>query len=693
MRSILRRAMPGARRRSLLIVVSCSCALPAHAWAQDTADEPTRLETIEVRANPFGKTADELVQPVDVLTGADLDRKRRDTIGETLETQPGVSTSDFGPGAGRPVIRGQAGARVEILENGIGSMDAADVSPDHAVTVDPAHATQIEVLKGPATLLYGSGASAGVVNIIDERLPTEVVEGFDGSAEASYGSNASSRNSAAALGFGRGRHMLRGDYAKRKADDYDIPGNSANDGNGSDGVLSNSATESESGSLSYGYIDGASSVALSVGRFDTRYGLPVEDAAFIDMSQTRYDLQGMLDQPTSWLDSLKLRAGYGDYEHTEFEAPGEPGTMFRNRQHQQRIEAVHAALAGWRGVFGVQQSYRDFQAIGEEAFVPPATTRQLGVFLVEERPYHLGKFELGARIGRDSNQPDGNVERTYTPHSLSAGSVFDLGEHYHLKAYVTRAQRSPAIEELYAFGPHGATGTFERGDNGLRKETATNFEVGLDRHGERFEWQASVYYETFNDYVFLQEVDAGLNADGSGTAASDGEADRVDEEGQFDPAAELLLVNHTQADAKFYGFELQAAYAILTGPMQLHVNAFADRVRGKLEPGANLPRITPARYGIGLDAERGVIAGSLTLTRVESQRDLAPLETPTGAYNLLSADLSYEFSLRESGVAKSQIYVRGRNLLDEEARRATSFLKDIAPMPGASVLAGVRLAF
>ncbi|MGQ0528377.1 MAG: TonB-dependent receptor [Panacagrimonas sp.] len=647
------------------------------------------LETITITADPFARTADELVQPAEILSGEALDRRRGASLGETLEHELGVSSTDFGRGAGRPVIRGQGGPRVLMLENGIASMDASDVSADHEVSIDPAHAEQIEILKGPATLMYGSSASAGVVNVVDGGLPSEVTEGLASSLRGSFGSNADERSAAGRLAYGFGGTQLHLDGAFLEADDYDIDGNSAVDGSGNDGRLLNSAVEKSSGSVSAARFGEAGSLAASYARYETEYGLPVEEEAFIDLEQERIDLEGRWLRPFQGVDSLRLRAARGDYEHTEFEAPGEPGTVFKNDQTDARFELVHAPLAGWRGVLGVQTRDREFQAIGEEAFVPSTDTRALGVFLLEERATSFGRVELGLRTDRDRAEPqDGvNPDRRFTPFSASAGVLFELNAHYHLKLYVTRAERSPVSEELYSFGPHLATASFERGDDALDIETASNFEIGIDRHGGPLGWRVNLYRQDVAEYIVQNEVDAGLNADGSGAAASDGEADRVDEEGLFDPDGELLLLDYRAADARFWGAEGELTYAWQVGATELRARAFGDLARGRLDQGGNLPRITPARVGLGLHAHRGPWSTSLDLTRVDAQDRVASLETRTDGYSMLSVDADYQLPLSGASV---RLFLRGRNLLDEDARRHTSFIKDFAPLPGASVVAGLE---
>lgn len=656
-------------------------------------DAHLRIDEVIVTASPLRRTVDELVQPVVVLGGEDLDRLRRGTLGETLESQPGVSTTDFGAGAGRPVIRGMAGPRVEMLENGMSAMDVSDLSPDHAVTISPAQARQVEILKGPATLLYGNSASGGVVNVDNGRLPTQRIDGLHGALDASYGDNGDEGNVSGEANYGNGPHLLHLDLGWREAQDYDIPDAAGVDGSGSRSTLANSELRAKSGAGSYSYISNDGDVfGVSGSRFETTYGLPVEETAFIDMKQTRFDTQMLLMKPFAGFDSLKLRAGSSDYTHTEFEAPGEPGTVFDNVQYQGRIEAVHAPLAGFHGVIGTQFNWRDFSAVGEEAYVPSVVTRQLGLFFLEEKPYSLGKLEFGARVERSDNTPhDGYPDRNFTPLSVSLGSSFDVGDDSHLKLYASRSERAPTPEELYAFGPHAATATFERGHVDADKEVANNIELGFDHHAGPWTFDGSVYYNRIQNYLYAAEVDQGFNADGSGAGGSDGLADRVDEEGTLADDGELLLIDYRQADVRLYGFEAEARYALpLNGPVQAYLRAFGDRVWAERTNGDPLPRIAPLRYGLGLDAHWQALGGSLDLTRVAKRSDVDALETPTSAYTLLNADLDYRFvgSDDDGGVS---LYLRGRNLLDEDIRRATSFVKDAAPAPGRALFVGLRM--
>ena len=717
------------------LAIALSWSLPAQA--QQSEDDTGAVPTIVVEASPFKRSSEQLVQPVDVLSGEELERRRNGTIGDVLADRPGVSNASFGPGVGRPVIRGQGGPRVQILDNGIGTMDASSISADHAVSIDPQNAEQIEIIKGPATLIYGGGASAGLVNVVDDRLPDTVTPGLRAGGNFSYGSNADEKTRSAKLRYGIGQFQLGTQYSLRTAGDFSVPGfatrqhEASEDAHVDDGhdheeaadafnILENSSLRTESYGASSAWVGSRGMFGAAITRFETNYGVPghahehaheeeeheeeeesghSHEGVRIDLKQTRVDLRGKLYAPLRGFEALEARVGINDYQHREIEASGDIGTQFDVTEVEARVQLAHEPLGAWKGVTGLQVSDRDFEAIGAEAFVPPTRTRGLGWFVVEERPFGEGhRLELGGRVDRVEHEVDGvsnapfvQRDQGFTTYSLSAGSAFALGEHLHLRLNAQRAQRAPSTEELYAFGPHLATTSFERGDQSLDPETANNFELTLGRDNGRFTWEGSVYYNRINDYVYLQEIDSGLNADGSGTQASDGLADRVDETGQFDAEGELLLVNHQQRNAEFYGAEIQAGYKLLTsGPLKLNLRTFGDVVRGEFTSGGHLPRMTPARAGIGADARIGALTGDISYQRTVRQQRTAALETDTPGYDLLSADLGYVLKF---GGAQATFYLRGRNLLDEKIRLSTSFLKDVAPLPGRSIFTGLRIDF
>ncbi len=675
--------------------------LAGTTYAQPAPEtEPRALLEITVSASPLGRTADELVQPIVVLADEELANKRRSSIGETLEQELGVSTTDFGTGAGRPVIRGQAGPRVEVLNNGISTMDAASVSPDHAVSGNPLIASQIEILKGPATLLYGSGAIGGVINMINNRLPTEVSQGFNGQLEASAGSVAKENAVFGDFNLGAGNHQLHADITRTRASDYKIPGFADIDKDEEAGVkrLNNSFNRIEDGALSYTFVsDYGHSFGVAVSQYESRYGLPGhghhhededdhdddEIGPFVRLKQTRIDTQATLRDPFANIESLRFKLSSARYQHEEVETEEdgeEEITTFRNREYQGRIEAVHKPIAGWRGVIGAQLGHRDFITEGEEAFINNSErvlTRSTGIFVVEEYKTSFGKLEAGARIDRINHDPDGaNPSRSFTAYSGSAGVIYDISNDTHLKLAISHAERAPAIEELYAAGEHLATRTEEAGNLNLRKERANTIDLGIDHHMGRFDIEANVFYKQASDYIFFDIED-------------------------FDEDEELFIGEYKQADAKFYGYEAALNIALKqTGELRLSSRIFTDSVRGKFNDGeGNIPRMTPTRYGIGLHSHYRAITSGLNYTRVSTQDKVSRpvageiFETPTAGYDLLNADISWQLPTQFTGNTKSSLFVRGSNLLNADVRRATSFIKDVAPAPGRGIVVGFRSAF
>lgn len=664
------------------IAVALSCAGPVIA---DTVSEPDAahthpLATIVITADPFSRSSDQLIQPVEMLEGDALERARASSIGETLSQVPGITNSDFGRGAGRPVIRGQAGPRVQVLQNGLPTGDASDVSADHSVGLEPLQAQQVEILKGPATLLFGSGASAGVVNINDGRLNADPLDGIEARVGAAFNSVADEGSAHGSIDFGMGNTRLHLDAAWRDGDDYRAPLQGAD-------KVANSAVETESGAFSIAHSGRMGSAALSLSAYDSSYGLPAEEAAFIDLEQRRADLDLVLRSPFDGWQSIRLRGGLSDYEHTEFEEPGEAGSQFFNDQTDVRVEFRHEPVGGLDGVFGVQRRDREFVVIGEEAYVPPTDTRGVGVFLIETLPTAFGAVELGVRWDRDSVEVQGQPasRREFTPFSAAGGVTIDLGSQDHLKLYLSSSERSPVAEELFAFGPHLATASFERGYRGSDKETTRSVELSLDRHGGPLGWHINLFHQWVSDYIFQQSVDTGLNADGSGAGVADGVADRVDEDGNFDPAGELLLLDYQQADARLWGAELELGLGWNMADFEIHARLFGDWVRGRLDDGGDLPRITPPRVGLGLHLHRGQWAADLSWLQVLEQDQVSALETETDDYTLLGLQLDYGLPLAGGELG---LFLQGHNLLDEEALRHTSFIKDVAPLPGIGVSAG-----
>ncbi|MCC5884932.1 MAG: TonB-dependent receptor [Gammaproteobacteria bacterium] len=718
----------------------------AQSAASSAADSV--LPVIVVTADPIGgRTPDDLIQPISVLSGAALERRREATLGALLDGLPGVSNSDFGPGVGRPTVRGLQGSRVKVLEDGMGVADVSGEGADHAIAVDPARADQIEVFRGPSTLAYGSGAAGGVVNVRSWRFNPEFGDRPSVRGELRYGENGNDRQGY--VGFelpGSDELVFRADASLRRTSDFDISGFQQVDQTaGRRGKLVNSSLDTDSYSLTGLLRQDWGFVGIGVSRWDTEYGIPenfdarprdlggqADEFERIFADYDRFDLRGEFRQPFAGIEMARVKFSYTEFEmeevEFEFDRTPEGGELdetiveavFENDELDFRLELVHAPIGDWRGVFGFQFTERDFDADdprgGDRTFyVRPTTTRTAALFVIEERPMDFGRIELGARIERERASPDDVVgsrvpgvtltggeflalpeapgNRTFTPFSLSAGAIVELDPDHHLRASITRAERAPSPEQLYAFGRHSAAGTFEVGDVTLGKESYVNLELGVDRHTGPIRFDLSIFYNRVNDFIFLRSEDDGT---GSPVGVNDignraGEGATIGCEPGDGGLCRLRnqLVFNEQANAEFWGGEIGAVTDLVTGVNPVSLRFSADSVRGKLRSGGNLPRITPPRVGLGIDARFGEIDVSADFRRVFKQSRTGDAEDRTSGYNLLSFDVTWS----PAAFAGTEVFLRGRNLLNEDGRQHQSFFKEEAPIIGRAFIGGVRFNF
>lgn len=676
------------RRRAALAVATTAC-IPMLAHAQHA------LEEVVVTATPLETSAGELAQSVTVLTGQELDRARAMNLGETLETQLGMSASYFGTGASRPIIRGLAGARVRTMEDGIESMDVSTVSVDHAVGIDPLVAEQIEIFRGPTTLLYGSGAVGGVINTVTNRIPEAAPEdGFDAAFELRGDTVADERTVAFALDGGVEGFAWHLDAARRDTDDYEIPGLAAHEHEAHEeeegheepvrGVLENSELKLSSYSLGGSWLSDGGFFGIAVSGFETLYGVPghepheeqpvpgpgpgpADEDVRIDLAQTRVDLKGGwigLDGP---IDAINLRFGASDYEHVELEGEN-TGTRFENDAFEGRLELLHRPIGLWTGAFGMQVSERQFAAIGEEAFVPPVDTRSYGAFLVEQLETGPWSVSLGARYEVQEHEPAGAAAVDDTAASFSAAAVRELGADLALALNLASAERLPVAEELFANGPHLASGTIEIGDPSLSSETSRHLDVGLRKTAGELTWSMTAFVTAYDDFIFLRDT------------------------GVEDPDEALPIFEFSQQDAAFRGLEAEVFTPIATfGTGELDLRIFADYVEAELADGDKVPRIPPLRYGARVAWHTARFAIGLEATRYDDQDDTAPYEEPTEGYTLLGVD--FDWAIPTDGGMELRLFAKGSNLLDEDARRHTSLVKEIAPLPGRNFSLGLRAVF
>jgi iron complex outermembrane receptor protein len=670
--------------RTALAIAIAALLSPAAQAQQASRDAPARLETITVTADPLAGPGEELLQPAEVLAGPALDDRRGNTIGETVAGLIGVQSSSFGPGVGRPIVRGLDGPRVQVLSDGISSLDVSTLSVDHAVSIDPFLADQVEVLKGPNTLLYGSGAIGGVVNIRDGRIPDRPVEGIEARVELRADRVNDGRSGVGRIDAGNGRFAVHADWSDRSGDPYEGP----------DGVeIENTQSDTTSRALGFSLTGERGHIGLAFSAYDSLYGIPPEPEqgapvgssakqwvnadrpkggeglVELDLEQRRVDLDGRLREPFAGWERIDVRIGRNDYEHTEFvrdEDTGlrEAGTRFFNDAVEGRIEAVHQRLGAWRGAVGVQASRRDFEALGDEAFVPPSETREFGIFIVERAEFDPFSLELGARYDRQTIEPETGQRVRHTPVSLSAAGRWEFAPGVHASINLDRAQRAPQAEELFSDGPHEATATFEVGDPNLTEETANQVEFGLHWHGERAEARISAYHNRFDDFTFLADTD------------------EVEDD--------LPVRLWTQADARFIGFEAELKATLAENAWgRWDGRVFGDTVRGRLVDGGDLPRIAPARVGASLDWSFAGWRAGVDVVRTAEQDRVAPFESATDGYTLIDARVAW----RPTASGDWEVFVLGRNLTDQDARVHTSFIKDRAPLPGRNIALGIRAWF
>ena len=675
--------------RHVLLTAAAWSVLAAPALAQTvqpsaSPSDSTTLEDVIVTGAPYGVSQRAAVIATDVLDEQTLATAPSASLGDLLNGRPGVRSTDFAPGASRPVIRGLSGPRVQVLTNGIGLIDASSVSPDHAVATDPAEANRIEIIRGPSTLVYGGSAIGGVVNVLDGRIPTEIPEGgIDGVISGQVSSVDDGRG-----GFGRGtvgggNFAFNGDAVKRRTDDYEIPSPSISqrladaegiEREGGD-TQPNSYTDLEAWGVGGAYIGDKGFAGLSYKETDSEYGVVAEDSVFIKLNQERWDARGEYRFDRGPFSALRGSYGHADYTHTEFEDVGEPGTVFNSDGWEGRADLVQRARGGWNGAVGVQALSRDFEAIGEEAFVPTVGIEEIGVYTVQRLDLGDHGFEGGLRYDRRMLNAtplgeDAEVEREFDNWSGSVAGFLRPAPGLFLGLSLAHNQRAPSEVELFADGVHIATAAYETGDIDLDTEKVTTLEGTAHYDRGRLSGDLHLYHSWYDGFIDERAT---------------GEEFLFEEEDELFPVYQFV-----QTDSRFYGFEVEGAYALWEdGDRKLSLEGAADYVRAEtdLGPAARIPpwsatgRLawTTARYDASVEVRH---VG-------EQDRVANDFELPTDSYTLLNLAAA----VRPFSDRNVTVFAEARNLTDEEAREHASFLKDIAPLPGRNLRVGVAYRF
>ena len=653
------------------------------------AAENIELAPVSVTGNPLGASSDELIVPVSVLNGRELSLRRESTLGETLNGTPGVTATQFGPNASRPVIRGLDAERVKIMQNGIGILDASSLSFDHAVGIDPLIIEQIDVVRGPAALLYGGSAVGGVVNAIDNRIPTEKLYGIIGRAETRLGGAENTRNGAVVLDVGNGQFAIHGDAYQRKSSDLDIPGFAVSsrknklDGTPREnrGKLVNSASEGDGGALGASLTFDNGYVGLSYATLNNTYGVVAEEAVTIDMNSKRWDVASEFKDLDSIINRVKFRMAYTDYEHRELEG-AEVGTTFTNRGLEGSVEAGHRTInglsAGLNGVIGYQFNNSDFAALGEEAFVPSVNTQNKAVYLYEElalgNAEQKHKISFGGRLGhasvdsKDSAIFGAGQNNSFNPNSFALGGLYSINQNWSLTSNLSHNERAPSYFELYANGAHVATGQFEVGNTQFSKEKSNGIDAQIRWKDAKNSFNIGTYYTRFHNFIGLFDT------------------------GNIDAASGLPIAQFVAVPAVFKGLEAEGKFNISAN---WNLNLRGDYVKAKNKRNnQDLPRIAPLRLGAGLQYGLGNFTAKLDVLRAFKQSNTAENELETDSYTNVSAIVAYKLGqLFNSTKFKVELFAKANNLLNDEIREHASFLKDIAPAGERSLLFGARADF
>jgi iron complex outermembrane receptor protein len=684
---------------------------PQVSTAQDA-----RQDTIIVTAPGPERSADELIGNATGLDRDDILEVLAGSLGDTLADQPGTSTSFFGQGASRPVLRGLGAERVQVLTNGLGVIDASAASPDHQVAADGIDAEKIEILRGPAALAYGGQAIGGVVNVIDgliiEAKPTETT-----SADLFVASNSVNEGTelAAKGQVSSGPFVLTLSGSRRDFGNFEIPGfvesaplraleeaeeedHENNELEGEEhheeearGEAENSFLDTQTLSAGLSWIGEDAYWGIAIRQQTAEYGLPGhseheheheeegeaeedgEENPFIDLEQTRIDLRAGLSIDQGPLTKVSGALSIVDYDHTEFEAPGEAGTVYGADGIEGRLELDHA-IGGFAGAVGLQYLDKDLTASGEEAFITPTDTQSLGLFLYEAKDWESG---LGIEGGLRFEAVElTNSEAGSTDFNLFSGSI---GLHRHttvglfIGGQISLAERAPNESELFAFGEHLATSQFEIGDPGLSKERGLNLEGTARWRGERGGLGINLFMSDFQNFIFLTPANS--------------PPDGVD--------ADLPVFLFTQEDARFIGGEAYADYLVTDGPLGADwmLEASLDVVDAELDDGGSVPFLPPMTLKGSATADWGPLDITVALIHAAAQNDPGAGQLETDGYTAI--DLKAGLDLADMGLAPAgtEAFLEVRNATDEDIRYATSVLKDVLPAPGRNLRLGLRLAF
>ncbi len=689
-------------------IASLALIAPAIADDQPAGDDHAQPQSDIVVTALIPRSQNDILSGTSVIAGEALTQALRPTIGETLARQPGVSATSFGPNASRPILRGLQGDRIRILTDGIGSFDASGTSVDHAVAINPLNADRIEVLRGPAALLYGSSAVGGVVNVVDSRIPRRVPhETIHVEGNAGYGSAADERSLASKVALPLGeRFVVQMDGSYARSDDLRTGGAilapalqaqalATGDPDiaelaGLRGKLPNSAARTWEVAGGAAFIDAGGNLGVSFAHYDNLYGVPARytlqsgaesEMVRIAMKQDRADLRGEIGVHGPLIDTIRLRAGWADYRHSELDDDGSVGTTFFNKGLEARFEIVQARRGGWDGAVGAQLLDRDLNIVGAEKFLPRNNSRQIGLFTLQSLNLGDVRIEGGARYEHSDVSADADVQlgnlaylRRFDTVSASLGGSYQIIPGWRLGINLSRAVRAPTAEELFARGNHAGTQAFELGNPNFVPEKSWGGEATLRGQGPGYTVSASAYYTRFSDYIYDTIV-----------------ADNVCQAVNGGAALDFPCFQNRQADARYYGFEIEGDVQLAkVGDFTLSAHGLADYVRATVVGFGPAPRIPPLRTLGGLDLKSDRLTLRAEAEHAFAQNRVAGFETSTPGFTLVNASASWK---PFAGNDRTVLILAANNIFDVVARRHASFLKDDAPLAGRDIRLSAEFFF
>lgn len=644
-------------------------------WAHEE-----NLDEIEVATFDETQGLVDFVPSVTKLKGRELIKKRQTSVGDMLGGEAGVQSTNFGPNSSRPIIRGLDGDRIRILQNSLGTMDASTQSLDHAIPVDTLTIDQMEVIRGPMSLLYGSSAVGGVVNLVTNRIHYSYEEGFFAKFLTQGETVNNGLSNALHMNYGKNKWMFHVDGSTRNLGSQEIPRyarssklrNSDPIADEAKDKLPNSFNKQDNVAVAVSRIMDRGYVGASFNHYNTNYGSVADEEVSIDMTQNRFELHGEYRPENNSFRKIKFKTAVSDYFHKEIE-DGMTGTTFKNEGHESRLEFLNKT-SQWDGVTGVHTQFFKFAARGEEAFLPESENSKVALFTFQQLSVGKNAYRFGARLEntviekKSSDNFGGSDEKNYLGMNVSLGHCYDFSRKNTLESSISYSERAPNFQELYASGDHIATSAFESGDSTLIKEKATAVEITYKNADAKNQFTASLYTQVFKDYISLNPT------------------------GAVSPGEGFEVYQYEQVDALFYGLDIDNKTEIKKlshGTLNL-IGKF-DFVRAKdTDTGKNLPRISPPRVTLGLEYNSDKWSADIENQYVSQQTKTADFETRTDAYHLTNIGYTYHIV---NELTSLDLFARVRNIFDNEARSHVSTLKDIAPLPGRNFIAGAQLQF